>query len=76
MGFMGGFEGNIYRPRGGAVGCDIALQPRRSRVRFPRVSLKFFLMSLSFRTQPKWAPRIFYRGKGGRFSGNLGASTS
>ena len=73
---MRGFEGNIYRPRGGAVGCYIALQAGRSHVRFPMVSLKVFLMSLSFRTQPKWAPGIFYSGKEGRFSGNLRASNS
>ena len=29
--------------RGGAVGCGIALQAGRSRVRFPMVSLEFFI---------------------------------
>jgi hypothetical protein len=37
IGLMRGFEGSIYRPRCGAVGCDIALQAGRSRARFPMV---------------------------------------
>ena len=32
-----------YGARGGAVGCDTALQAGKSRVRFPLVSLEFSL---------------------------------
>jgi len=42
MGVMRGFEGNFLNPRGGAVGCDIALQSEGFRVRFPMVSISFF----------------------------------
>ena len=64
--------------RGGAVGWGTALQAGRSRVRFPMVSLEFFIdiallaalwpwdwLSL----QQKWVPGIFPGGKEGRCVG-------
>jgi len=42
MGFNSGFKG-LMGARGGAVGRGTALQAGRSRIRFPMVSLEFFI---------------------------------
>ena len=45
MGFNSAFKGliNLAGTRGNAVGSGIELQVGRSRVRFPMVSLEFFI---------------------------------
>jgi len=61
--------------RGGAVGLGTALQAGRSRVRFPMVSLEFFIDIIlpaalwswgTLSLQQKWVLGIFPGGKGGR----------
>ena len=60
---------------GGAVGWGTALQARRSRVRFPMVSLELFIDIILpasiwlwgwLSLYQKWVPGIFPRGKGSR----------
>jgi hypothetical protein len=62
-----------YRPfgaRGGAVGWGSALQAGRSRIRFPMVSLEFFIGPAVDSRWHKWVPWIFPGGsKGGRCVG-------
>jgi hypothetical protein len=64
--------------RGGAFGSGTALQAGRSRVRFPMVSLDFFIdinlpaaiwPSGRLNLQQKWVPGMFPGGKGGRCVG-------
>ena len=64
--------------RGGAFGWGTALQTGRSLVRFPMVSLEFFIdrvLPASLRPRcwlslyQKWVPGIFPGGKGGRCVG-------
>jgi len=61
------------RAPGGAVGLGTALQPGRSQVRFPMVSLEFFIdIILLGSTQPltEMCTRdVFLGGKGGRCVG-------
>ena len=64
--------------RGGAVGWGIALQARRTQVRYPMESLEFFIY-IFFPTvrspcdriilQSNWVPEIFPAGKGGWYVG-------
>jgi hypothetical protein len=56
---------NPMGARGGAVGWDIALQIRSSRVRFPMVSLEFFIDIIVPWGWQKWVPGIFSLGGGG-----------
>jgi len=62
----------------GAVGWDTALQVGRSRVRFPMLSLEFFIVIILpaalwpcswLILEQKWVPGIFLGGKGGRCVG-------
>jgi hypothetical protein len=56
--------------RGGAVGWGTALQAGRSRVRFPMLSLDFFIdIILPAALLQKWVPGMFPGGKGDRCVG-------
>jgi hypothetical protein len=76
---------HLFGARGGAVGWGTALQTERSRVRFPMVSLKFFIdIILPAALWPwgwlslwqKWVAGVFPRGKGGRCVGLTTLPTS
>jgi len=64
----------VFGARGGAVGCGTAPQARRLQVRFPMVSLEFFVDIILLAAlwpwgwlslQQEWVPGIFSGGKGG-----------
>jgi hypothetical protein len=66
---------NIDACRSGAVGWDTALQAERPQIRFPMMSLEFFIDIILLAAQwtwsrlifqHKWVPGIFPGGKGGR----------
>jgi hypothetical protein len=76
--FFNNFFPVKYRGHGSAVGWGTALQARRSRVRFPMVSLEIFIhvilpaalcSSGRLSLQQKWVPGIYPGGKGGRCVG-------
>ena len=71
-------NGGIQTISGGAVGWGTALKLRRSRVRYPMVSLEFFIDIIQpaamwpwgrLSLQHKWVPRTFPGGKDSRCVG-------